>query len=71
MIVLASSCTNTSKKETVESIEELIPVPFLSGVPQFGELIDTSRQLESISYPLLVTSNDTIEFNILEPFEHN
>ena len=69
MIAFSCSCERSTKKTEVKSTEKSIPNPVLINFPLNGEMIDTSRQLESISYPLLVSSHDTFDYNILKPFE--
>lgn len=69
LLALLISCDRSSKDIELDTTAKPIPYPILSEFPTSGELIDTSRQLESIYFPLFVSDRDTVIFSTLQPFE--
>lgn len=69
MIAFISGCSSDNVESSIEPHEKSIDLPVLLEFPQNGELIDTTRQLESITYPLLISKEDSIEYKSLNPFE--
>ena len=69
LTILIAACSNTEKNQEPNESEEAKIIPILSNFPQNRVVMDTSSQVESITFPVFISSEDLILYDFLKPVD--
>lgn len=68
-MIISSSCQDSPDSIVASSSPSSFAPPVLIKTEKSADVIDTTRQLESITYPLIISKNDSIDFEGIPQFK--